>query len=88
MDYVRDETGKIAVMRYNTNSAVEEVPSNHHQYAFTPKHAVCIGWVLEEDLPYIFGLKYKVCECSGGLMKAKYTPASQTAVNVWKTGRP
>ena len=82
---MKNETGQIAIKRYNSNPSTEVCP-NGHTYSFTPNFGVSIGWVNEEDLPYILGIKYNACSCSNGNKASKYTVASENAFKVWKTG--
>ena len=70
---VKNDKGQVAIRHWNSN------PSPRTQ----PQWGVSLGWVDEEILPLVLSEKARIC-C--GVLKQKYTIATELDVRIWKTG--
>jgi hypothetical protein len=83
---IRD--GKVAVQHVTSNPITIQVEGTNMTYSWTPRNNVSLGWVDEQYLPRVLGIKTKSCDCDGGRMKPRFFVASDINVNIHETGHP
>ena len=80
---IKNDEGLVALEHYNSNPKTVKIDADGTTYNFKPQHNVSLAWVQEKHVNQLLDTQVDIC-CGKRRMLCHL--ASETNVNLWRTG--